>query len=94
MGIFHFCESTLNGYEFEQVLGDGEGQGGLASCGPQGCRDGRDWATEQQQQPLISLNNLSSSHMKGSFFFFKNSTVILWNLSIQEDGSHCSCELL
>ena len=44
MGIFHFCESTLNvnGYEFEQVLGDGEGQGGLASCGPRGCRDGHD----------------------------------------------------
>ena len=44
MGIFHFCESTLNvnGYEFEQVLGDGEGQGGLASCGPRGRRDGHD----------------------------------------------------
>ena len=24
----------LDGHEFEQALGDGEGQGGLASCGP------------------------------------------------------------
>ena len=24
----------LNGYEFEQTLGDGEGQGSLASCSP------------------------------------------------------------
>ena len=24
----------LNGHEFEQALGDGDGQGGLASCSP------------------------------------------------------------
>ena len=24
----------LNGYEFEQTLGDGEGQGSLVSCSP------------------------------------------------------------
>ena len=26
----------LNGHEFEQTLGDGERQGNLACCGPQG----------------------------------------------------------
>ena len=26
----------LNGHEFEQTLGDGEGQGGLACCSPWG----------------------------------------------------------
>ena len=26
----------LNGHEFEQALGDGEGQGGLACCSPWG----------------------------------------------------------
>ena len=26
----------LNGYEFEQTLGDSEGQGGLACCSPRG----------------------------------------------------------
>ena len=25
---------NINGYEFEQAPGDGEGQGGLACCGP------------------------------------------------------------
>ena len=25
----------LNGHEFEETRGDGEGQGGLACCGPQ-----------------------------------------------------------
>ena len=29
----------LNGYEFEQALGDGEGQGSLACCRPWGCKE-------------------------------------------------------
>ena len=29
----------LNGHEFEQALGDGEGQGGLACCSPCGCKE-------------------------------------------------------
>ena len=28
----------LNGHEFEQILGDSEGQGSLACCGPWGCK--------------------------------------------------------
>ena len=28
----------LNGYEFEQTLGDSEGQGSLACCSPWGCK--------------------------------------------------------
>ena len=31
--------SELNGHEFEQAQGDGEGQGSLLSCGPWGCKD-------------------------------------------------------
>ena len=29
----------FNGHEFEQVPGDGEGQGGLACCCPWGCKE-------------------------------------------------------
>ena len=29
----------FNGHEFEQVPGDGEGQGGLACCSPWGCKE-------------------------------------------------------
>ena len=29
----------LNGQEFEQTLGDGEGQGSLACCSPWGCKE-------------------------------------------------------
>ena len=39
----------LNGHEFEQALGDSEGQGSLAWCSPWGHRVRHDWATEQQQ---------------------------------------------
>ena len=29
----------LNGHEFEHSLGDSEGQGNLACCGPRGCKE-------------------------------------------------------
>ena len=29
----------LNGHEFEQAPGDGEGQGSLACCSPRGCKE-------------------------------------------------------
>ena len=46
----------LNGHEFEQVLGDGEGQeepGMLQSMESQ--RVGHDWVTEQQQQRMEEI---------------------------------------
>ena len=39
----------LNGHEFEQTPEDSEGQGSLASCSPQCCRNGYDLATDQRQ---------------------------------------------
>ena len=38
----------LNRHEFEQTLGDSEGQRSLASCSPWGHRVRHDLATEQQ----------------------------------------------
>ena len=39
----------LNGHEFEQTLGDSEGQGSLACCSPRGLQVvGRDLETEQR----------------------------------------------
>ena len=40
----------LNGHEFEQTLGDGEGQESLVCWSPWGHRVRHDLATEQQQQ--------------------------------------------
>ena len=39
----------LNGHEFEQTLGDGEGQGSLVCCSPWGRKESDTTATEQQR---------------------------------------------
>ena len=39
----------LNGHEFEQAPGDGEGQGSLKCCSPWGRRAGHNWTTENKQ---------------------------------------------
>ena len=44
----------LNGHEFEQIPGDGEGQGSLVCCSPCGRRVRYDLATEQQKQTLLT----------------------------------------
>ena len=31
--------NLLNGHEFEQSLGNGEGQGSLVCCSPRGCKE-------------------------------------------------------
>ena len=41
----------LNGHEFEQAPGVGDGQGSLACCSPGSQRVGHSWVTAQQQQP-------------------------------------------
>ena len=43
----------LNGHEFEQTLGVGDGQGSLACCSPWGRKES-DWVTEQQQSKTIN----------------------------------------
>ena len=49
VGWYHW----LNGHEFEQTLGDGEGQGNLACWGPWGRRVRHDWA-----EPLNNWGHL------------------------------------
>ena len=44
----------FDGHEFEQALGDGEGQGSLACCSPWGCRE-----SDRTQQ----LNNSNGSKL-------------------------------
>ena len=40
----------VNGHEFEQTLGDSEGQGSLACCSSWGCKVRHNLETEQQQR--------------------------------------------
>ena len=45
----------LNGHEFEQTPGDGEGQGSLECCSPWDCRVTHDLITEQQRQWFLFM---------------------------------------
>ena len=46
----------LNGYEFEQALGDGDGQGTLACCSPWGCKEStHNWETEQHNKKFSTI---------------------------------------
>ena len=46
----------LNGHEFEQTLGDGEGQGSLACCSPWDCKESD--RTEQANNNRIFIKYL------------------------------------
>ena len=58
----------LHGHEFEQTLGDSEGQGSLACCNSRGCRVGHDWVTEQQ--PLFIPSSILWAFGLCGFFLF------------------------
>ena len=60
----------LDGHEFEQALGIGDGQGHLACCSPWGRRVRRDWGTELNWQCNIILALLFPSGYNVRFFFF------------------------
>ena len=45
----------LNGHEFEQTLGDSEGQGSLVCCSPLGCKELD--TTEQLNNIYIWISN-------------------------------------
>jgi len=62
MGWHH----RLDGHEFEQAPGVGDGQGSLACCSPRGCKelDTTEQLTEQQQQMLLYQSMLSHKYDK------------------------------
>ena len=45
----------LNGHEFDQALGDGEGQGSLACCSPRGCKES-DMTERLNNNNIIQFN--------------------------------------
>ena len=49
----------LDGHEFEQAQGVGDGQGGLACCGPWGRRVRHEWATETKIRYDYCYQNLA-----------------------------------
>ena len=53
----------LDGHEFEQAPGIGDGQGGLVCCSPWGLKESDTTeATQQQQQQLTSVRDYWKNH--------------------------------
>ena len=72
------CHHQLNGHDFEQTLGDNEGQRSLACCNPWGHRVGHHYlvAGKQHAYSDLSPNNkvLTST---GSFIIGTNNLPVL-----------------
>ena len=49
-------QHQLNEHEFEQILGDSEGQGKLVCCGPQGRKESDYLTIEQKQENIYTYN--------------------------------------
>ena len=62
------CHHWLDGHEFEQALGVGDGQGSLVCCSPWGCRVRHDWGTEL---------NWTEAHSQGSKCFYTDNNRLL-----------------
>ena len=56
---------SLDGHEFEQASGAGDGQGSLACCSPWGRRVGHDWAAELKKAKCGKQNNGPNGQSKG-----------------------------
>ena len=56
----------LNGHEFEQAAGDGEGQGSLACCSPWGCKE-LDTA-EQLNNITLTLGNSDINDLQTTLY--------------------------
>ena len=67
----------LNGYEFEQTLGDSEGQGSLACSCLWGCKES-DTTEQQNKNKHIVLNKF----LIIKFYTTHTHTPSYWNLSI------------
>ena len=52
----------LNGHEFEQAPGDGEGQGSLACCTPWGCKELNMTEQLKNNNRLSGISSQSSAH--------------------------------
>ena len=55
----------LNGHEFEQALGDGDGQGSLVCCSPWGWKESD--MIERQDNNNSNIKNLNYSYGKSNY---------------------------
>ena len=76
----------FNGHEFEQALGDGKGQGGLACCSPWGRKE------SNMTERLNSNNKLEGYRFPSSQLWYYS--MILFHFRIQAEGAPPVYDLL
>ena len=57
----------LNGHEFEQVIGVGDGQGSLACCSPWGCKESDMTQQLNSNSPIHSTSATSEDRNNNNF---------------------------
>ena len=67
VGWYH----QLNGHEFEQTLGDGEGQGSLTCCSPWGCKESDMTEQLNNNKEVYSLHSTLRSMIRYELIFVK-----------------------
>ena len=74
----------LNGHEFEQALGVGDGQGGLVCCSPWGCKESD--TTERLLLTFTYIQYLATSNKGPSSqgYGFSSGHVWMWQLDYEE----------
>ena len=68
------CHHRLNEHEFEQTLGDSEGQGSLASCSPWGHKESDMTYRDSTTKALLFERGLKS-------IIFKKHQLLRWEAS-------------
>ena len=72
----------LDGHDFEQALGVGDGQGGLVRCSPWGCREADTTERLNRTEPLLYLLCLNGElyYSKSTLDFARDTKFLLWFL--------------
>ena len=55
------CHQRLNGPEFEQAPGVGDGQGSLACCSPRGCKESDTTEQLNRTEDLVQPKSINQS---------------------------------
>ena len=70
------CHHRLNGHEFQQAPGDGDGQGGLVCCSPWGCKESD--MTELNWTEWSITSGLPELALVHTFFLVYHIPIYIW----------------
>ena len=79
----------LNGHEFKQTLGDGEGQGSLACCSPWDCKELNMTERQNKSQCILNTQNTPITRQSSSVQLLSHYQII--NLESRLRGLSFSC---